>query len=196
MVHELNTVESNKNRDSVNFHQENKKRKFNEIGNMGVLRGVTSTESPVHTNLNNNLTGSSSSNINVMRRKVLLPSSLSAYYCPDEDAEKILDDTLQMKTREDIKEYLKKTLSQLISKYFLFYLFFRLEEKTGKVNVPLVKSENQEEIRKINEKLIKDNGDLKKAVVSLFRSRQEVKNIILTLFLNRLKRRLKRKKKN
>jgi hypothetical protein len=124
MVHELNTVESNKNRDSVNFHQENKKRKFNEIGNMGVLRGATSTESPVHTNLNNNLTGSSSSNINIVRRKVLLPSSLSVYYCPDEDAEKILDDTLQMKTREDIKEYLKKTLSQLISKYFLFiYLF-------------------------------------------------------------------------
>ena len=129
MVHELNKAEAEKNREFVNLHKENRKRRFDEMSRFSVPK---SGEQMTQNNLSNNIGGSfsnpfanssnSNSNINsgsppsliFNRRKILLPN-LITNYISEEELDKIINELTGM-SRDEAKEYLKKTISQQISK--------------------------------------------------------------------------------
>ncbi len=108
MVHEINGAESRKNRDFVNFHTVNRKRRFDEMNSETVFSGGNVCPNP---NNNNN-------SQNFCKRTV---SFLQSSQVSDEEMEKILNEASLFKSREEIKEYLKKTLNNLISS--LIYIF-------------------------------------------------------------------------
>jgi len=141
MVHDLNKAEAEKNRNFVNLHKENRKRRYDDISKFSLSSRNDQMSS---SNLSNNIGGSNnlnnqnynpfgqqvstqanaspSQNFIFNRRKILL-SNLVAAYCTDEEIEKIINDLTPM-NREQAKDYLKKTISQLISKKENFYILF------------------------------------------------------------------------
>jgi hypothetical protein len=135
MVHDINKAEAEKSREFVNLHRENRKRRFDDINNNNMNKFSFSRTEVAQTNLTNNIGGSSNSaivnnpfgqtsnlsssalpsqNLIFNRRKILL-SNMVAYYCSDEEIEKIINDLTSM-NKDQAKDYLKRTISQLISK--------------------------------------------------------------------------------
>ncbi len=134
MVHEINKSEAEKTREFVNLHRENKKRRFDDINSNNINKFSISRNEAPQTNLSNSIGGSSngassynpfgqssnsfnssSSQNLVFNRKKILLTNVVASYCSDEEIEKIINDLTGM-NKDNAKEYLKKTISQLISK--------------------------------------------------------------------------------
>jgi hypothetical protein len=110
----MNQSEIRKNKDFVNLHQESRKRRFNEIGNLEFLRDrqTNMSQNITGSNLTNNITQSQTP----LRRKFII--ARNSPICNDEDVEKIISETSQLSSRQEIKDYLKRTISNMISKYF------------------------------------------------------------------------------
>lgn len=118
------------------------------------------------------------------RRKFIF--SKSPLTCTDEDAEKIISETRKLQTLPEIKDFLKKYITSLLSKSFFK---INLEDKSKKTDEnhnqspqTLLESPHIEEIRKTNENLIHSNHELKGAVVYLY------KQLEVSLFSNRTKK--------
>lgn len=137
MVHELNKTEAEKSREFVNLHRESRKRRFDDINNNNINKfSMSRNEGGIGDSTNNpfgqtanihNLPSNSSTSQNLIfnRRKILL-TNMVASYCSDEEVEKIISDLTGM-NKDQAKEYLKKTISQLISKNLkkIFFKNFR-----------------------------------------------------------------------
>ena len=126
MVHELNKTEAEKSREFVNLHRESRKRRFDDINSNNINKfSMSRNEGGIGDSVNNpfgqtaNIHSNSSNSQNLIfnRRKILL-TNMVASYCSDEEVEKIISDLTGM-NKDQAKEYLKKTISQLISKNFL-----------------------------------------------------------------------------
>lgn len=212
MVHELNKTEAEKSREFVNLHRESRKRRFDDINSNNINKfsmsrnegGIgDSTNNPFGQTANIQSNSSTSQNLIFNRRKILL-TNMVASYCSDEEVEKIISDLTGM-NKDQAKEYLKKTISQLISKYFLKILknFKKiLEEKSSKssstptVAVPNRESliqqiqqmetqedkKNLEEMKSKIETLLGDNADLKRVAVVMYK-RENVKILFFKYLL-------------
>jgi hypothetical protein len=111
MMHEIYKEENKNNKNFVNLHAVDRRRRFNDIGNVNVLkereearpRGMT-IEPPARKILR------------ISQRKVVDD------LIKDDEIERVLSDVGQLKTREDIKFYLKNKISEIIGKLdILFY---------------------------------------------------------------------------
>lgn len=212
MVHELNKTEAEKSREFVNLHRESRKRRFDDINSNNINKfsmsrnegGIgDSTNNPFGQTANIQSNSSTSQNLIFNRRKILL-TNMVASYCSDEEVEKIISDLTGM-NKDQAKEYLKKTISQLISKNFLkFFKIFKkiLEEKSSKssstptVAVPNRESliqqiqqmetqedkKNLEEMKSKIETLLGDNADLKRVAVVMYK-RENVKILFFKYLL-------------
>jgi len=211
MVHELNKTEAEKSREFVNLHRESRKRRFDDINSNNINKfsmsrnegGIgDSTNNPFGQTANIQSNSSTSQNLIFNRRKILL-TNMVASYCSDEEVEKIISDLTGM-NKDQAKEYLKKTISQLISKNFLkfFKILKILEEKSSKssgtptVAVPNRESliqqiqqmetqedkKNLEEMKSKIETLLGDNADLKRVAVVMYK-RENVKILFFKYLL-------------
>jgi hypothetical protein len=100
MIHDIKFNEINENKDFVNLHQTNRKRRFNEISTINV-----SQDDNINSNINR-------------PRRIIMTSSTSLI--TDSEAQKFIGE-LQSRPKEEFKEFVKKYISGLISKKI--YLF-------------------------------------------------------------------------
>ena len=106
MIQEIKYNEINQNKDFVNLHQTNRKRRFNEINTINVAPNDTI-------------------NINRPRRIIMTnPTSLVT----DDEAQQFIGE-LQSRPKEDFKEFVKKYISGLISILFIYTVFRRQTQK-------------------------------------------------------------------
>jgi hypothetical protein len=167
----MNQSEIRKNKDFVNLHQESRKRRINEIGSLDFLRDRQS-------NMSQNITGSNLTN-NItqpqtpLRRKFVF--TRNSPVCTDEDVEKIISETSLLSSRQEIKDYLKKTISNLISKFYLKIIESKDKKSEDQASPKRgLISDRSEELRRANEKLMEDNKDMKQALLYLFQEREKV----------------------
>ena len=105
MVHELNEAEAKKNKDFVNFHTVNRKRRFGDINNDTVFPGGNAEQI-----FNSNRQGN-------MRRPVsIIPVNNNSSSEEDLELENIMNCITSLKSKEEVKDYLKKTFDTVISK--------------------------------------------------------------------------------
>lgn len=153
MIQEIKSNEINQNKDFVNLHQSNKKRRFNEINTINLSRDD---------NTNTNIP------LNRLRRIIMTTNFHSLV--SDDEAQKFLNE-LQVRPKEDFKEFVKKYISGFISMIFL-----NLGEKikSKKIEDENSKKEIEEDVKKINENLIESNMELKKCVVAVYKDREVI----------------------
>jgi hypothetical protein len=170
MVHEMNRNESVVNKDFVNLHSQNRKRRFNEIN------------TPIHiqsNQINHNQRQLTSNQIINRENKTEIIQDRKTFQfvknnkinetLNNNELERILIQLEKLKSRDDVKEYLKSFILQLIKKINQNDSD-KIEKSTTENQNHINKtSDRQEEIKNINENLISDNVNLKKAVVTLYR---------------------------
>jgi hypothetical protein len=123
MIHDMRAEDVRKNKDFVNLHQTNRKRKFNEINSMKVDRDLNEDSNKNNNNINGS--GSINTNIETTSRKILNVKINNPTPTPilnDDELEKMLVEVGQMKSREEIKEYMRNKISNFMSiKLFLIF---------------------------------------------------------------------------
>ena len=114
MVHEINAAEAKKNKEFVNLHQENKKRKFGDIGS-----NYTSSFGGGSMMSNNSMNGLGSGN-NIggrIIRKVNVPSHLNPTPS-DEELNAMVLALSSVRNSDEAKDFLKGAITNLISKFY------------------------------------------------------------------------------
>lgn len=97
MAQEMNEKESSSRRDFVNLHQQNRKRRFCDISN------------------SNNLQQNKTENLGLtIERKKVEVKSKNSCTSTEEDIEKMLRGLEQMKSRDEVKSYLKNFVMSYI----------------------------------------------------------------------------------
>jgi hypothetical protein len=162
MIHEFNSKQAKENKEFVNLHQHNRKRRFNDINNsfnFGRNEGEGINQG-----------GMVAPRRNLIRPKI---NDMGTNTISDDDLEKLLGEFDKMQSRNEIKDLLKSFFSNYISKQINFN---SSDKKTNQESSPCsltsnisTNSEERDDIKKINENLINDNINLKKAVVTLYR---------------------------
>ena len=126
MVHEINEAEAKKNKDFVNFHSTNRKRRLDEISDSSThnlanihVRPLANRTANFSSNSNQIGTGSVIGNAfsNILRPNINRLSPVSNDLSLEEDLDKILNDVNTLTSREEIKDYLKKTINKIASKF-------------------------------------------------------------------------------
>jgi len=107
MIHDINLHESKNNKDFVNLHQQNRKRRFDEINNSNI-----STPNEISNGIMQNINE---------KRKFIVPSKRSQESnLSEEDLDKLITGLDRFKNRKEMVDYLKYSISNIISKIFLF----------------------------------------------------------------------------
>jgi hypothetical protein len=174
----MNKKESAVDKDFVNLHTQNRKRKFNDINYLiSPIQGNFFQKQVQSNEISNG--GNQNSELNEDRKKYLMvKKNEHKEITSNHEIEKMLIGLEKMRSRDEIKVYLKSFISNYVNKINNENSEKITNKEEANVNnCSASPCESQDEIKRINENLISDNVNLKKAVVTLYRKVEVIKNL-------------------
>ncbi len=192
----MKLAEKKNDKDFVNLHQTERKRKFRDLQNSTMSFGVKSEENTPQISTQNSLENSRnyffSSNSETGRKLLNIKSAKPKFVqnnftgssLSDLELEKLINEVSVLNSRDEIKYYLRQKISNLISKLKLFTNLLdsapdKIQTVNSDVNPQISDTEEKKvkksEIKQKLENLVNDNNSLKKSVVTLYR-KYEVSN--------------------
>jgi hypothetical protein len=196
VILEMKLAEKKNDKDFVNLHQTERKRKFRDLQNSTMSFGVKSEENTPQISTQNSLENSRnyffSSNSETGRKLLNIKSAKPKFVqnnftgssLSDLELEKLINEVSVLNSRDEIKYYLRQKISNLISKLKLFTNLLdsapdKIQTVNSDVNPQISDTEEKKvkksEIKQKLENLVNDNNSLKKSVVTLYR-KYEVSN--------------------